>query len=204
MRHRFLPGRRLKSTTMKKKEARKTFDKKRRELSYTDRLKWDDLILINFQSIALPQIDAVFSFYPMEERNEINVFTITGYLHFRNPNLQICYPKMEIDQPNMEAIACQADTIFTANAINILEPLSTEVVDPLDIDMVLVPMLAFDVSGNRVGFGKGYYDRFLSRCRPDCIKVGLSYFEAVEKIEDADEFDVPLNFCITPQQAYVF
>lgn len=189
---------------MLKKEVRKIFDKKRRELDYTDRLKWDDLILINFQSIELPHLGAVFSYYPMEERNEINAFIITDFLHFRNPNLQICYPKMQIEEPNMEAIACHADTIFSTNAINILEPLETEVVDPLDIDMVLVPMLAFDLQGNRVGFGKGYYDRYLSRCRPDCIKVGLSYFEPVERIKDANEFDVPLNFCITPQKAYVF
>jgi 5-formyltetrahydrofolate cyclo-ligase len=189
---------------MLKKEARKRYDQKRQALTYTDRLRWDDLILINFQSIELPHLSAVFSFYPMEERNEVNVFIITDYLHFRNPGLQICYPKMEIDEPNMEAMACHADTIFAANAINILEPLETEVIDPLDIDMVLVPMLAFDSRGNRVGFGKGYYDRYLSRCRPDCIKVGLSYFEPVERIEDTNEFDVPLNFCITPQKAYVF
>lgn len=189
---------------MHKKQARKTYDQKRRELSPTDKLKWDDLILINFQTVELPQLQAVFSFYPMEKRNEVNAFLITDYLHFRNPNLQICYPKMEIEAPNMEAIACHADTIFEANAINILEPLETEIVQPEDLDMVLVPMLISDVNGNRVGFGKGYYDRYLSRCRPDCLKVGLSYFEPVERIEDADEFDVPLDFCITPQQVYVF
>lgn len=189
---------------MLKKEARKHYNKKRQDLSYTDRLKWNDLILIHFQSIELPHLSAVFSFYPMEERNEVDAFIITDFLHFRNPNLQICYPKMEIEEPNMEAIACHADTIFTANAINILEPMETEVVDPLDIDLVLVPLLVCDVQGNRVGFGKGYYDRYLSRCRPDCIKVGLSYFEPVEQIVDSNEFDVPLNFCITPQKAYVF
>ena len=189
---------------MLKKEARKTYDQKRKEISFSDRLKWDDLILINFQMVELPQLNAVFSFYPMEERNEINVFIITDYLHFRNPNLQICYPKMDIEEPNMEAIACHADTIFEANAINILEPHETEVVDPLDIDLVLVPMLICDAKGNRVGFGKGYYDRYLSRCRPDCLKVGLSYFEPVKQISDANEFDVPLNLCITPQKVYVF
>ncbi len=189
---------------MLKKEARKTYDKKRRELSYTDRLRWDDLLLINFQTVELPHLSAVFSFYPMEERNEVNAFLFTGYLRFRNPNMQVCYPKMEIEAPNMEAVACHADTIFEANAINILEPLETEVMDPLDLDLVLVPMLAFDEAGNRVGFGKGYYDRYLSRCRPDCIKVGLSYFEPVRRIEDANEYDVPLNFCITPQKVYVF
>jgi 5-formyltetrahydrofolate cyclo-ligase len=189
---------------MLKKEARKIYDKKRRELSYSDKLRWDDLILINFQTIETPQLHAVFSFYPMEERNEVNAFIITDYLHFRNPNLQICYPKMEIEAPNMEAIACHADTIFEANAINILEPLETDVVEPQDLDMILVPMLTCDIKGNRVGFGKGYYDRYLSRCRPDCLKVGLSYFAPVERIDDANEFDVPLDFCITPEKVYVF
>lgn len=189
---------------MKKKEARKTYNKKRQEVSYTDRLKWDDLILINFQTIDIPFLNTVFSFYPMEARNEVNVFILTDYLHFRNPSLQVCYPKMHISTPDMEAIACGADEIFEANAINILEPVSNTIVAPEDIDLVIVPMLICDVAGNRVGYGKGYYDRYLSRCRPDCIKVGVSYFEPIETVEDADQYDVPLNFCITPLKAYVF
>ena len=189
---------------MLKKDARKIYNKKRQEVNYSDKLKWDDLILINFQTIEMPFLDTVFSFYPMEDRNEVNAFIITDYLHFRNPNLQICYPKMAIKEPNMEAVACHADTIFQANEINILEPLENEIIDPQDIDLVLVPMLVCDVKGNRVGYGKGYYDRYLSRCRDNCIKVGVSYFEPIAEVKDANEFDVPLNFCITPQKAYVF
>ena len=97
---------------MLKKQARRIYNKKRQEISYTDRLKWDDLILINFQTIEMPFLQSVFSFYPMEERNEVNAFIITDYLHFRNPTLQICYPKMDMGEPNMEAYACHADTIF--------------------------------------------------------------------------------------------
>jgi 5-formyltetrahydrofolate cyclo-ligase len=189
---------------MLKKEARKIYNQKRQEIAYTDRLKWDDLILINFQTIEIPFLQSVFSFYPMEDRNEVNAFIITDYLHFRNPSLQICYPKMDMKEPNMEAYACHADTIFQANEMNILEPLESEIVEPQDIDLVLVPLLVCDVKGNRVGYGKGYYDRYLSRCNPSCIKVGLSYFEPIASIKDADEFDVPLDFCITPQKAYVF
>jgi 5-formyltetrahydrofolate cyclo-ligase len=189
---------------MLKKEARKIYNQKRQDINYSDKLKWDDLILINFQTIDMPFLDTVFSFYPMEERNEVNVFIITDYLHFRNPNLQICYPKMAIKEPNIEAVVCHADTIFEANEINILEPLEDEIINPQDIDLVIVPMLVCDVKGNRVGYGKGYYDRYLSRCRDNCIKVGVSYFEPVTGIKDANEFDVPLNFCITPQKAYVF
>ena len=73
-----------------------------------------------------------------------------------------------------------------------------------EIDLVLVPLLAFDKNGYRVGYGKGYYDKFLSNCRPDVIKIGLSFFDAVDEIEDIDDYDLPLNFCVTPQRLYDF
>ena len=75
---------------------------------------------------------------------------------------------------------------------------------PAEIDLVFVPLLAFDKKGFRVGYGKGFYDKWLAGCRPDCIKVGFSYFEPVESIDDRHEFDVPLNLCITPHNVYVF
>ncbi|RYF79341.1 MAG: 5-formyltetrahydrofolate cyclo-ligase, partial [Chitinophagaceae bacterium] len=62
---------------MTKKEARKIYNQKRQEINYSDKLRWDDLILINLQTIELPFLDSVFSFYPMEDRNEVNVFIIT-------------------------------------------------------------------------------------------------------------------------------
>jgi 5-formyltetrahydrofolate cyclo-ligase len=134
----------------------------------------------------------------------VNTFLITDYLHFKNPNLNICYSKTDLERLTMEAIACRADSIFEANAYNIPEPLDNEVVEPSLLDLVIVPMLAFDLNGNRVGYGKGFYDRYLKQCRKDCIKIGLSYFGPVDSIEDRDDFDVPLDLCITPQRIYVF
>ncbi len=189
---------------MLKKEARKEFLKKRNQISSAEKMKWDDLILIRFQSVDFPFVDYVLSYYPMEEKNEINTILITDYLHFKNPSLQICYPKTHPKDLTMDAIACQADSIFQANELNIPEPLDKEIVAPAKLDMVIVPLLAFDENGLRVGYGKGYFDRFLKDCREDCIKVGLSYFAAIDSIEDADHFDVPLDFCITPERAYVF
>ncbi|RYZ27704.1 MAG: 5-formyltetrahydrofolate cyclo-ligase, partial [Chitinophagaceae bacterium] len=77
-------------------------------------------------------------------------------------------------------------------------------IDPKEIDLVVVPLLTFDKKGYRVGYGKGFYDRFLHQCKKDCIKIGLSYFDPIEAVDDANEFDVTLDFCITPQKAYVF
>lgn len=189
---------------MLKKEARKIYHKKRTGLSYTDRLRWNDLIIINFQTIDLPFLDYVLSFYPIEEKGEVDTFTLTDYLHFKNPSLHTCYPKTDFTHHTMQAVATGADAAFEGNAQNILEPVSGEIVPAHQLDLVIVPLLICDTSGNRVGFGKGFYDRYLKDCRPDCIKVGVSYFEPIDAIDDTDEFDVPLNFCITPQQAYVF
>jgi 5-formyltetrahydrofolate cyclo-ligase len=189
---------------MLKKDIRNIFREKRDTVSSTDKMKWDDLLLIQFQTIELPFIDTVLSFYPIEGNNEVNTFLITDYLHFRNPGLQICYPKTNLEQGSMQAILCSADSIFEANEYNIPEPLDTEIVAAGFIDLVIIPLLSFDKKGNRVGYGKGFYDRYLKECREDCIKVGFSYFEAVDTVEDAHEFDVPLDFCITPQKTYVF
>ncbi|MGZ8545287.1 MAG: 5-formyltetrahydrofolate cyclo-ligase [Flavisolibacter sp.] len=189
---------------MLKKDARNLYRKKREEISYNERIKWDDLLLIQFQSLQLPFINYVLSFYPIEQQNEINTLLLTDYLHFRNPNLSICYPKTSRHQIEMAAIICNADSIFEANEWNIPEPTDTDAAAPDMLDLVLVPLLAFDSRGTRVGYGKGYFDRYLKHCRPDCLKIGLSYFEAVDTIEDANDFDVPLDFCITPQRTYVF
>jgi 5-formyltetrahydrofolate cyclo-ligase len=189
---------------MLKKEIRSSFKKKREEITESDRMKWDDLLLIQFQTIDIPFLNFVLSFYPIEDYREINSFILTDYLKFRNPNLHICYPRTQTETTSMEAVVCHADSIFETNAYNIPEPTDTEVADPSELDMVLVPMLAFDLNGFRVGYGKGYYDRYLKDCREDCLKIGFSYFEPVESVEDANEFDVPLDLCITPHRIYVF
>ena len=189
---------------MLKSVARKTFRKKREEVEYQNQVKWDDLLLIQFQSIDLPYVDVVLSYYPIEENTEINSFLFTDYLRFKNPNLHICYPKMHDQNISMYAVVCKADSVFVNNCYNIPEPVGAEIADPKDIDIVLVPLLAYDKKGVRVGYGKGYYDRYLAECREDCLKIGFSYFDPVDSIDDADEFDVPLNFCITPHRIYVF
>jgi 5-formyltetrahydrofolate cyclo-ligase len=154
--------------------------------------------------LPIPFISVLFSFQPLVERNEIDPSTMTRFLQFQNPGLMVAYPKINVTDNFMQAIACYDETEFRDNHLGIAEPVSDEEIDPQEIDMVLVPLLAFDEKGSRVGYGKGYYDAFLKQCRDDCIKVGLSYFEALPLIEDASDFDVPLNYCITPQKVYVF
>ncbi|MET0637616.1 MAG: 5-formyltetrahydrofolate cyclo-ligase [Chitinophagaceae bacterium] len=189
---------------MNKKEIRETYRKKRRELSEQERVKLDDLLLIRFQSAGIPFLESLLSYWPIEENNEPDTHLFTEYLKFRNPELKVCYPVSDFGDRSMQAVLTDIDTPFTKHALNIYEPQGKEILPTDQVDLVFVPLLAFDKDGYRVGYGKGFYDIYLTRCRPDCIKVGFSYFEAVDQIADRHEFDVPLDLCITPFNLYVF
>ncbi len=189
---------------MLKKEVRSIYRQKRNALSIAETEKLDDLLLIQFQTVELPLLDSVLSYWPIEENNEPNTHLVTEFLRFRNPEIEIAYPVSDFDSLNMKAIAVVVDTAFTKKQLNIFEPESGKEVPPSAIDMVMVPMLAVDQRGYRVGYGRGFYDKYLVACREDCIKIGFCYFEPVALIEDCNDFDVPLNLCITPQAVYVF
>lgn len=173
-------------------------------LSDLERTKWDDLMLIQFQTAELPFIGSLLSYWPIEENNEPDTHLFTEFLKFRNPELKVCYPVSDFSTGVMQAIATDIDTAFTKKELNIYEPGAGELIPPEEIDMVFVPLLAFDKRGYRIGYGKGFYDKYLTGCRPDCIKTGFSYFEPLETIDGRHEFDVPLDLCITPGNIYVF
>jgi 5-formyltetrahydrofolate cyclo-ligase len=189
---------------MLKKELRKKYRAERIALTQAQQTKLDDLLLIQFQQLPLPPLHTLLSFFPITERREINAFLFSDFLKFRNPGLQVCYPKINLFQNTMHAVRADEETNFDTNEYGIPEPIEGIPVDAQELDAVLVPLLIFDKGGNRVGYGKGFYDHFLQSCRADCLKIGLSYFEPVPRIEDASEIDVPLNYCITPQTRYVF
>ena len=189
---------------MLKSEAREHYKHERASLQNPEKAKLDDLILIHFQKVKLPQLEYVLSYWPMDASKEINTHVITRYLEFKNPGLKILYPKTDFTKKDMKALLTDEDTIFKKNKFNIYEPENGEEINAFRIDLVLVPMLIFDKQGHRVGYGQGFYDRWLPNCRADCIKTGLCYFEPIEKVDDASHFDVTLNICITPRNIYVF
>jgi 5-formyltetrahydrofolate cyclo-ligase len=189
---------------MKKAEARIIYKEKRKALTDMQRSKLDDLLLIQFQTAELPFVHHLLSYWPIEENGEPDTHLFNDYVEFKNPAVKFLYPRADFKKLEIEAIEVNADTAFQKNENNIHEPMDGMVTAAGIIDMVFVPLLIFDIRGYRIGYGKGFYDKYLSECRPDCIKVGFCYFDPVEKIEDTHDFDVPLNLCITPQKVYVF
>ncbi len=87
---------------------------------------------------------------------------------------------------------------------NIIEPSKPVWQEDHDIDLVITPLLAFDIKGYRVGYGKGFYDRFFAPLRNDVKRVGISLFSPCEEIENINEYDIPLTHCITPKKIYTF
>jgi 5-formyltetrahydrofolate cyclo-ligase len=188
---------------MLKSELRKTYKQKRMALQEMACNKMDDLILIELQQTELPFLHNILSFFPLEHFNEPNTFLLTRYLKFLNPQMQISYPRVQEDG-SMIAVTITEDSEFEQNYFGINELTGGAIMHPSTIDLVIVPMLVCDYRGNRVGFGKGYYDKYLKQCRKDVLKIGLSYFEPIDKITDVEDFDVPLTHCITPEITYEF
>jgi 5-formyltetrahydrofolate cyclo-ligase len=167
-------------------------------------LKLDDLILIQFQKLILHDVHAILSYWPIKSHYEINTLPITDYLSFKIPGLRVCFPKTDFAQTKLQAIEIEKGTGFETNHAGIAEPVGGELIYPEELDLVFVPMLAYDKKGYRVGYGKGFYDRYLHLCRHNVIKVGFSYFEPEDAIPEVNEFDIPLNLAITPQCIYEF
>ena len=95
-------------------------------------------------------------------------------------------------------------TRIIKNQWNIPEPVDGIQIAAQQLDAVFIPLLALDKSGHRVGYGKGFYDRFLSRCKKDIIKIGVSFYGPVEEISDVYTSDIPLDYCVTPNRIYDF
>lgn len=187
---------------MNKVAARKYFMEKRRALSEATLEKYNALLLIRFQEIPLPFINTLHTYIPSEQLREPDTMRIVRFLQFRNPQMQKAAPRVNLKSLKMYHYPFTGSEGLERNSFGIDEPAESTPIAPRDIDVVLVPLVAFDKKGYRVGYGKGFYDRFLAICRPDVLKVGLCFFEPLPTIEDTGEHDIPLNYCITPLETY--
>ena len=141
-------------------------------------------------------------FLPIVEKKEIDTEFILHVLAGKDK--EIVVSQSDFATITLTHFLLTDATKFKKNQYGISEPVDGLVVPVEKIDVVFVPLLAFDKFGNRVGYGKGFYDVFLSECRPDTLKIGLSFFEPEEAIEDVFEQDVTLDYCITPNRVYEF
>lgn len=187
---------------MNKSALRKKYKELRKELSPED-IEDKSLAIAN-RILQLDVWDKTYFhlFLSIEEQKEVEtefvLQVLAGY------DKEIVVAKTNFETLEMTNFLLTDNTKFQKNEYNIYEPVDGIEVPNAKIEVVFVPLLAFDKKGNRVGYGKGFYDRFLSKCNEDVIKIGLSFFEAEEFVDDVFESDIRLDYCITPTTNYEF
>ena len=135
-------------------------------------------------------------FLTIEEQKEVETEFILQIL--AGKDREIVVSKSNFETREMANYLLTDNTKFQKNEYNIFEPIDGIEVPVAKLDVVFVPLLAYDKNGNRVGYGKGFYDNLLTKCREDVVKIGLSFFEPEDSISDVSAADVRLDFCVTP------
>ena len=190
---------------MQKAHLRKEMLQKRLGYEAADISRKSQQIADNFfRNFSLENIKAIHVFLPIQLKNEIDTWPIIRKLQAGYPHIQVVASVSDLQELTLTHHWLLPETELVQNKWGIPEPQGAEAVAVEEIDMVLVPLLAFDKQGHRVGYGKGFYDRFLEICRPDTLKVGLSLEEPITAITDIHEGDTALNFALTPTNIYQF
>ncbi len=187
---------------MNKKELRIQYKALRSQLSEND-MEEISLAIAN-KVLTLPVWEKTYFhiFLPITELKEVNTEFILHLLSGKDKETIIS--KSDFKTRNMTHFLLTDNTKIRKNEYNIPEPIDGLEVPTSKIEVVFVPLLAFDKTGHRAGYGKGFYDKFLTECTPETIKIGLSFFEAEELIADVFESDVKLDYCVTPKGVYKF
>ena len=110
---------------------------------------------------------------------------------------RIVWPRLSRDGRVMELAACSAEELVPGPARALEPPASAPAVPPSAIDLVLVPGVAFDPGGNRLGRGRGHYDATLCRLGPAAVRIGIAFDAQVVDAVPAEPHDVPLDAVAT-------
>ena len=188
---------------MTKAELRRSFLAKRKAITTDERRRWSRMIADNFLAgFDLSTVSKLHTFIPIDKFNEVDTMLIVRHVWAEFPHIRTYAPRINAETGNLESVAFAGGTELTETAWGIHEPAPDDIAADSDIDLVITPGLAFDTNMHRVGYGKGFYDRFLTNCRADCQKVGVSFFQPVERIDDIHDGDVQLDFCVTPAAVF--
>ncbi|MBC7566829.1 MAG: 5-formyltetrahydrofolate cyclo-ligase [Pedobacter sp.] len=186
---------------MKKSQIRKFINEQRIQLSIPEVEGLSVKLLLQFKKLDFTAVDSLHIFLPIADKKEPDTFILIDWLLEHHPNIKIIVPKADFETSLMTHHVYPGREGLSSSLFNILEPMDSDLHNG-HVDLVVIPMLAFDLKGYRVGYGKGFYDRFLKGIQTR--KVGLCFYPPIETIEDVNEHDVRLDLCITPEQTYLF
>lgn len=167
-------------------------------------LKCEEIRKQFVNTFHLETIHSVHCFLPILKQKEINTWLLIESLRTLKPGIHIVVSVSIPQTHELHHYLLEEHTQLEENRWGIPEPTGGREVDPQEIDMVLLPLLAYDKRGHRVGYGKGFYDRFLAKCRQDVVSVGLCFEQPVDDIEGIHEYDYQMDYCVTPEKVWRF
>lgn len=185
---------------MLKKELRQKYLEKRKTLSEDEVNFLSQKISKNFiLQFNLSENQSIHVFLPIKKFNEIETNSLIEY--FWKCKVNVFLPK--IHENKIISIKYTSGTILQENAWGILEPVPI-INEENSFDYVITPLLYCDNNGNRVGYGKGFYDEFFRTINADAKKIGVNYFPPIDMIDDVSENDVKLDYLVTPDEILSF
>ncbi|APD07178.1 5-formyltetrahydrofolate cyclo-ligase [Flavobacteriaceae bacterium UJ101] len=176
---------------MEKSELRKQYKQKRKQLTEDEiRLRSLDL-LRQLKETDVFENQVFHIFLPIEKRKEVFTWFFIEFLRMKGKTIVVS--KCDFKTTTLEHFRLDKDTILKENHYGVPEPIEAKRVMPKELDVVFVPLLISDSNKYRVGYGKGFYDRFLAECREDVRTIGLNFFEPIDHITDVNSYDVSLS-----------
>ena len=163
-----------------------------------------------FREFPVAQWKWLHLFLPLARRHEPDTWSIIRRIWAECPAVRLATPVMQPDGVSLKHYELRPDTQLVENHWGITEPVpdptTAPEVLPAALDAVLVPLLTVDATGQRVGYGGGYYDRFLAQCRPGTPFIGLNVLDEPPAgcLTDVLPTDVPLTAYLTPSGVWRF
>ena len=179
---------------MTKAEIRQYYLNKRKQLNPKEMDNKQRGLLKYCGLFDLSSYEVVHLFLSIQKQREPNTEPMMENLFSLGKTVVVSQSDFRTKQ--MTHWAVSPDSLWQTNRYGIPEPTKGTPVPPSAIDLVFVPLLGYDAKGQRVGYGQGFYDRFLSVCAPHTVFVGLSYFPTGPEITDCEPTDIRLHHCI--------
>ena len=186
-----------------KTELRTAYKLKRKQLEVGQRLHLSSKVVQNALDYLVTKrgIEHIHVFLPIKRLNEINTFPLINSLVQQDKNIYTSIS--DHDKREMKTVKLTVSDHFIEDKYGIPVPAEWQKGDEGSIQLIFLPLLAYDLKGHRLGYGQGFYDKFLSRFPIEVVKAGLSFFAPEIEIP-AEPHDVSLDICISPEGVRVF
>ena len=184
---------------MDKKSLRHKYKSLRKTLSQEKfQSKQKQVLNHTLQYILGSEAKVIHSFIAISKLSELQIELIFEPLWDAGKTIVVSVS--DFKTASLRHFILEADTELRESSFGIKEPVGAKEISASELDLVLVPLLAADIAGNRVGYGKGFYDRFLSDLSPQAKSIGLSLFDLEsDLISDIHPNDISLNLFINPE-----